>query len=92
VTTKPENECSSLLAKHDVPAERVPFPSLSAISKRGDHVVDWCADQCRSIAQRDGFAWRMDLRQVFAANLRRLRHAKGQSQEDPAYEAEVNRT
>jgi transcriptional regulator with XRE-family HTH domain len=34
----------------------------------------------------------MDLRQVFAANLRRLRHAKGLSQEDLAYEAEVNRS
>lgn len=34
----------------------------------------------------------MDPRQVFAANLRRLRHAKGLSQEDLAYEAEVNRT
>jgi transcriptional regulator with XRE-family HTH domain len=34
----------------------------------------------------------MDLREVFAANLRRLRHAKGLSQEDLAYEAEVNRT
>jgi len=34
----------------------------------------------------------MDLRQVFAANLRRLRHAKALSQEDLAYEAGVNRT
>jgi len=34
----------------------------------------------------------MDFRQVFAANLRRLRHAKGISQENLAYEAEVNRT
>jgi transcriptional regulator with XRE-family HTH domain len=34
----------------------------------------------------------MDLRQVFAANLRRLRHAKGLSQEDLANEADVNRT
>lgn len=34
----------------------------------------------------------MDLRQVFAANLRRLRHARGLSQEDLAYEADVNRT
>lgn len=34
----------------------------------------------------------MDLRQVFAANLRRLRHAKGLSQEGLAYEAGVNRT
>jgi transcriptional regulator with XRE-family HTH domain len=34
----------------------------------------------------------MDPRQVFAANLRRLRHAKGLSQENLAYEAEVNRT
>jgi len=34
----------------------------------------------------------MDLRQVFAANLRRLRHAKGLSQEDSAFEADVNRT
>jgi transcriptional regulator with XRE-family HTH domain len=34
----------------------------------------------------------MDLRQAFATNLRRLRHAKGISQEDLAYEAGVNRT
>ncbi len=34
----------------------------------------------------------MDLRQVFAANLRRFRHAKGFSQEDLAYEADVNRS
>lgn len=33
-----------------------------------------------------------DLRQAFAANLRRLRHTKGISQEDLAYEADVNRT
>ena len=33
----------------------------------------------------------MDLRQVFAANLRRLRHERGLSQEDLAYEADVNR-
>lgn len=31
-------------------------------------------------------------RQVFASNLRRLRHANGLSQEELAYEAEVNRT
>jgi transcriptional regulator with XRE-family HTH domain len=34
----------------------------------------------------------MDLRQVFAANLRRLRHAKGLSQEELAFEADVNRS
>ena len=34
----------------------------------------------------------MDLRQIFAANLRRLRHTKGLSQEDLAYETDVNRT
>jgi len=34
----------------------------------------------------------MDLRQVFAANLRRLRHAKGVSQEVLAHEAGVNRS
>jgi transcriptional regulator with XRE-family HTH domain len=34
----------------------------------------------------------MDLRQVFASNLRRLRREKGLSQEALAYEAEVNRT
>lgn len=34
----------------------------------------------------------MDYRQVFATNLRRIRHEKGLSQEDLAYEAEVNRT
>lgn len=34
----------------------------------------------------------MDLRDVFATNLRRLRHAKGMSQDDLAYEAEVSRS
>jgi transcriptional regulator with XRE-family HTH domain len=34
----------------------------------------------------------MDLRQVFAANLRRLRYKRGLSQEDLAHEANVNRT
>jgi transcriptional regulator with XRE-family HTH domain len=38
------------------------------------------------------FGCRMDLRQVFAANLRRIRHAKGLSQDDLAYEAEVSRS
>lgn len=34
----------------------------------------------------------MDLRDVFATNLRRLRHAKGLSQDDLAYEADVSRS
>jgi transcriptional regulator with XRE-family HTH domain len=34
----------------------------------------------------------VDLRDVFALNLRRLRHAKGLSQDDLAYEAEVSRS
>jgi transcriptional regulator with XRE-family HTH domain len=34
----------------------------------------------------------MDLRETFAANLRRLRHAKGLSQDDLAYEAEISRS
>jgi transcriptional regulator with XRE-family HTH domain len=34
----------------------------------------------------------MDYRQVFAINLRRIRHEKGISQENLAYEADVNRT
>lgn len=34
----------------------------------------------------------MDLREVFAWNLRRLRHGKGLSQEELAYEADVNRS
>ena len=34
----------------------------------------------------------MDLRQVFAANLRKLRHAKSLSQEDLAHEAGINRS
>jgi len=33
-----------------------------------------------------------DLRDAFAANLRRLRHAKGISQEDLAFEAGINRS
>jgi transcriptional regulator with XRE-family HTH domain len=34
----------------------------------------------------------MDLRDVFAGNLRRLRHAKGLAQDDLAYEAEISRS
>lgn len=34
----------------------------------------------------------MDLRDIFAANLRRLRNAKGLSQDDLAYEAEISRS
>jgi transcriptional regulator with XRE-family HTH domain len=34
----------------------------------------------------------MDLRDVFAINLRRLRHARNLSQDDLAYEAEVSRS
>jgi transcriptional regulator with XRE-family HTH domain len=34
----------------------------------------------------------MDLRGVFAANLRRLRNAKGVSQDELAFEANVNRS
>jgi transcriptional regulator with XRE-family HTH domain len=34
----------------------------------------------------------MDLREVFAGNLRRLRRAKGMSQDDLAYEAEISRS
>jgi transcriptional regulator with XRE-family HTH domain len=34
----------------------------------------------------------MDIREVLASNLRRLRHAKGLSQEDLAYSANVNRS
>jgi transcriptional regulator with XRE-family HTH domain len=34
----------------------------------------------------------MDLREVLATNLRRLRHEHGLSQDDLAYEAEVSRS
>lgn len=34
----------------------------------------------------------MDLREVFAANLRRLRNERGLAQDDLAYEAEVSRS
>ncbi len=34
----------------------------------------------------------MDLRDIFAANLRRVRNAKGLSQDDLAYEAEMSRS
>jgi transcriptional regulator with XRE-family HTH domain len=33
----------------------------------------------------------MDIRQLFAANLRRIRHEKGLSQEELAHESEVDR-
>jgi DNA-binding XRE family transcriptional regulator len=38
------------------------------------------------------FASRMDLRDVFATNLRRFRNARKLSQDDLAYEAEVSRS
>ena len=34
----------------------------------------------------------MDLREIFATNLRRLRNAKGLSQDDLAYEAKISRS
>jgi transcriptional regulator with XRE-family HTH domain len=34
----------------------------------------------------------MDIRDLFAANLRRLRHDRGLSQDDLAYEAKVSRS
>jgi transcriptional regulator with XRE-family HTH domain len=34
----------------------------------------------------------MDLRELFATNLRRIRHTKGMSQDDLAYAAEVSRS
>jgi transcriptional regulator with XRE-family HTH domain len=34
----------------------------------------------------------MDLREIFATNLRRLRNAKGLSQDDLAYEARISRS
>jgi len=34
----------------------------------------------------------MDIRDIFAANLRRLRHEKGISQEALAHEADINRS
>jgi transcriptional regulator with XRE-family HTH domain len=34
----------------------------------------------------------MDLREVFATNLRRLRHARGIAQDELAYEAEISRS
>jgi transcriptional regulator with XRE-family HTH domain len=37
-------------------------------------------------------SWRMDLRQTFALNLRRLRHERGRTQENLAHEAEISRS
>lgn len=34
----------------------------------------------------------MDLREIFAKNLRKLRNAKGLSQDDLAYDAEISRS
>jgi DNA-binding XRE family transcriptional regulator len=42
--------------------------------------------------QTGGSASRMDLRDVFATNFRRMRHEKGLSHDDLAYEAEVSRS
>jgi transcriptional regulator with XRE-family HTH domain len=34
----------------------------------------------------------MDLRELFASNLRRIRHERGLSQDDLAYEADISRS
>jgi transcriptional regulator with XRE-family HTH domain len=47
---------------------------------RGAHII-----QARSILE-------MDLRDILATNLRRLRHEKGLAQDDLAYEAKVSRS
>jgi DNA-binding XRE family transcriptional regulator len=46
----------------------------------------------RCISYARGFASRMDLREVFATNLRRVRHERGLSQDDLAYEADISRS
>ena len=45
-----------------------------------------------AIYRTGGLASLMDLREVFAANLRRLRNAKGVSQDELAHEANVSRS
>lgn len=42
--------------------------------------------------ERWAFFPEMDLREIFATNLRRLRNAKGLSQDDLAHEAEISRS
>jgi transcriptional regulator with XRE-family HTH domain len=47
---------------------------------------------CRSPSSQLDLAAGRGCERVFATNLRRLRHAKGLSQDDLAYEAEVSRS
>jgi transcriptional regulator with XRE-family HTH domain len=49
-------------------------------------------DRGGALYQARRFASRIDLREVFANNLRRLRHTKGISQDDLAYEAAISRS
>lgn len=58
---------------------------------RGSANVDCLIYRGATFAQDDWLS-RMDLRDTFATNLRRLRHAKGMSQDELAYEAEVSRS
>jgi predicted transcriptional regulator len=52
----------------------------------------WLLRSADKATKRVRFPDARDLRDAFAANPRRLRHAKGISQEDLAYESGVNRT
>jgi transcriptional regulator with XRE-family HTH domain len=45
-----------------------------------------------AIYKTTGILPEMDLREIFATNLRRLRNAKGVSQDDLAYEAGISRS
>ena len=45
----------------------------------------------RNTLQEDGFS-RMDIRDILAVNLRKLRRARGLSQEELAHRAEIDRT
>jgi DNA-binding XRE family transcriptional regulator len=60
----------------------------SGIIARPDVLFNISGCKCWTV----GLASRMDLREVFATNLRRLRHERGLSQDDLAYEAEVSRS
>jgi DNA-binding XRE family transcriptional regulator len=85
-------------------AETAPLTTTAAPTRRMQRRSASRPAACRSIdsnfqelnddrlSKQAQFCDAMDLREVFATNLRRLRNAKGLSQDDLAYEAKISRS
>ncbi|WP_371814964.1 helix-turn-helix domain-containing protein [Bradyrhizobium sp. CCBAU 51753] len=70
-----------------LPAKRRP----RAVYVHNAHETTLCQVYRGAAYRASGFHFRMDLRETFATNLRRLRNARGWSQDELALEAKISR-